>query len=265
MDQLEADVDERVDPVDVTATLLDLAVRGHLRINELPRESPHAATEWTFVRRTSNDRLLEYERTLLDAVAPIQGEPVQVTHLAGSVGAVIGDVQSQLYDEVVARGWFSSRPDATRNRWAMIGWIGLAAAVVLLILLAAFTRFGLTGLALIVLALGVLFVAQEMPARTAAGTGILQGLDILRGSLLTHPVETVPTAGYTQLSAILPYSVVLGGKERWLSAVAASDDDEVADSADLDWYHGPDDWQLADLPASLANFITTVQGTLFSR
>ena len=61
------------------------------------------------------------------------------------------------------------------------------------------------------------------------------------------------------------YSVVLGGKERWLSAVAASDDDEVADSADLDWYHGPDDWQLADLPASLANFITTVQGTLFSR
>ena len=69
-------------------------------------------------------------------------------------------IRDRLYDEVVARGWFSSRPDATRNRWAMIGWIGLAAAVVLLILLAAFTRFGLTGLALIVLALGVLFVAR---------------------------------------------------------------------------------------------------------
>ena len=63
--------------MDVTATLLDLAVRGHLRITELPRESAHAATDWTFVRRESTDKLLDYEHTLLDAVAPIQGEPVQ--------------------------------------------------------------------------------------------------------------------------------------------------------------------------------------------
>ena len=34
--------DERVDPIDVTATLVDLAVRGHLVITELPRESEFA-------------------------------------------------------------------------------------------------------------------------------------------------------------------------------------------------------------------------------
>ena len=34
--------DERVDPIDVTATLVDLAVRGHLLINELPREAEFA-------------------------------------------------------------------------------------------------------------------------------------------------------------------------------------------------------------------------------
>ena len=34
--------DERVDPIDVTATLVDLAVRGHLVIIELPRESEFA-------------------------------------------------------------------------------------------------------------------------------------------------------------------------------------------------------------------------------
>lgn len=258
--------DERVDPVDVTATLLDLAVRGHLRITELPRESAHAPTDWTFVRRESSDRLLAYEHTLLDAVAPIQGEPVRASNLAGSVGLVIGQVQSQLYDEVVDRGWFARRPDDTRSRWSLIGWVALGAALVFAILLAAFTQFGLTGLALIALALGVLFVAQEMPARTAAGTSILGGLDVLRGSLLTQPVDTLPTGqGYRQLSAILPYAVVVGGKERWLQALADSDDDAVPDPTDLDWYHAPDDWQLADLPASLTNFVTTVQGTLFSR
>lgn len=258
--------DERVDPIDVTATLLDLAVRGHLRITELPRESGHATTDWTFVRRQGTDTLLDYEHTLLDAVAPVQGDPVQVSNLAGSVGAVIGDVQSQLYDEVVARGWFARRPDSTRNQWALIGWVGLGVAVVVTILLAAFTHFGLAGLALIALALGVVLVGQEMPARTASGTGVLTGLDVLRGNLLTQPVDTLPTGqGYQQMSALLPYAVVLGGKERWLQAMADSDDDDLPDSSDLDWYHGPDTWHLADLPASLANFVTTVQGTLFSR
>lgn len=258
--------DERVDPVDVTATLLDLAVRGHLLITELPKESAHSPSDWTFARRESGDKLLSYEHTLLDAVAPIQGEPVRVSNLAGSVGVVIGQVQSELYDEVVERGWFAGRPDATRNRWARIGWIGLGVAVAATILLAAFTTFGLTGLVLIALALGVVLVSAEMPARTAVGTGVLHGLDVLRGSLLTQPVDTLPAGkGYAQLSSILPYAIVLGGKERWLQAVAAADDDDLADATDLDWYHGPDGWHLADLPASLANFVTTVQGTLFSR
>lgn len=259
-------LDERVDPIDVTATLLDLAVRGHLRITELPRTSAHAPSDWTFARLHGADPLFDYERTLLDAVAPVQGDPVQVSNLAGSVGAVIGEVQSQLYDEVVARGWFARRPDSTRNHWALVGWIGLGLAVVATIALAAFTHFGLAGLSLIALALGVVFVGQEMPARTASGTGVLTGLDVLRGNLLTQPVDTLPTGqGYRQMSALLPYAVVLGGKERWLQAMADSDDDDLPDATDLDWYHGPDDWQLADLPASLANFVTTVQGTLFSR
>ena len=259
-------VDDRVDPIDVTATLLDLSVRGHLRITELEPESPHAATEWTFSRLTSSDPLLAYERTLLDAVAPVQGDAVKVSNLAGSIGAVIGKIQSELYDEVVARGWFARRPDATRNRWSVIGWVALGAAVLITVLLAAFTRFGLTGLALVALALGLLLVAQEMPARSASGTAIVGGLEALRGSLLTHPVDTLPAGkGLAQLSSILPYAIVIGGKERWLQAVAAADDDAGDDSTDLDWYHGPQGWQLKDLGASLANFVTTVQGTLFSR
>lgn len=258
--------DERVDPIDITATLLDLAVRGHLRITELAAERAHAATEWTFTRIPGGDKLSDYERTLLDAVAPASGEAVKVSNLSGAVGAVIGQVQSELYDEVVSRGWFARRPDTTRNTWARFGWVGLGLTIVVTLALVAFTTFGLLGLALVAVALGVLFVAQEMPARTTAGSGVLIGLDVLRGDLLTHDLSTVPADRKTsELSKILPYSVVLGGRERWLQAMAEADQDSSADATDLDWYHGPNDWHLADLPASLSNFITTVQGTLFSR
>ena len=45
--------DERVDPIDVAATLIDLAVHGHLRITELPRESEFAATDWPWPAPTA--------------------------------------------------------------------------------------------------------------------------------------------------------------------------------------------------------------------
>lgn len=258
--------DERVDPVDITATLLDLAVRGHLLISELPRESAHAPTDWAFSRRTGSDELLPYERTLLDALAGVQGEPVKVSNLAGGVHAALPSIQSQLYDEVVSRGWFSRRPDATRHSWTVLGWVLLVISIGATLALAAFTKFGLAGVAASLISLGVLFIAQEMPARTTSGTSVLMGLDVLRGSLLTQPVDQLPGgAGHLEVSRILPYATVLGGRQRWLQALADSQDESVVDAEELSWYHGPEGWQLSDLPASLANFVTTVQGALFSR
>ena len=59
---------------------------------------------------------------------------------------------------------------------------------------------------------------------------------------------------------------MLGSKERWIEALVAADDDvEAPDPDALDWYHAPDTWHLQDLPASLTQFVHTVQGELFAR
>ena len=259
-------VDERVDPVDVTATLIDLAVRGHLRFTELPRSSTYAQGEWTLTRLAGGDELRRYEKTLLDAVAPDGGEPVAVASLPEVVGGVIGTVQDQLYDDVVQLGWFAQRPDQTRNSWFKGGLIFFVASVIATMLLAAFTSFGLLGLALIVVSLLVIFLGQEMPARSSKGVAILNGLGLLRAQLLGHPTDQMPKGRELhELSEVLPYAVVLGGYQRWLTALVDADGDPDPDSTDLNWYHAPDDWQLADLPASLNRLITTIQGKLFAR
>ncbi|MFT3970914.1 MAG: DUF2207 domain-containing protein [Micropruina sp.] len=259
-------VDERVDPVDVTATLLDLAVRGHLRIEELPKSSKYAEGEWTFARRTGGDDLRPYEETLLDAVATVGGKPTAVSELPAAIGTVIGTVQDQLYDDVVALGWFTQRPDQTRNSWFKVGFGLFAVAVLATIGLAAFTSYGLVGLALIAVSLLAIFLGQEMPARTARGASLLSGLGLLRAQLLGHPTDQMPKGReLAELSEVLPYAVVLGGYDRWLKALVDADDDPDADSTDLDWYHAPADWHLSDLPASLSRLITTIQGKLFAR
>jgi hypothetical protein len=258
--------DERVDPIDVTATLVDLAVRGHLVIIELPRDSEFARTDWD-IRRVdgASDGLRPFEQQLLDGIAP-PGGSVRVLELATRVQESIGEVQNALYDEMVSNGWYERRPDATRNRWTQLSLAALIISVVLTGVLAAFTTFGLMGLALIVVSLGMVFVAQEMPSRTAKGAALLGGLGALRSDLLSHPTNQMPRGHELQeTSEVLPYAIVLGGADRWLDAMVASDVDEHPDSYDLSWYHGPENWHLSDLPDSMRNFVTTVSGSLFSR
>jgi Predicted membrane protein (DUF2207) len=258
--------DERVDPIDVTATLVDLAVRGHLLITELPRGSDFARADWEIKRlQGSLEDLQPFEQQLLDGIAPAGGS-VRVSELAGRVQESIGGVQNALYDEMVNSGWYERRPDDTRNRWTQVALAALIISVVATGVLAAFTTFGLVGLALILVSLGLVFVAQEMPARTAKGTALLGGLGALRSDLLSHPTNQMPPGGeLREISEVLPYAIVLGGADRWLDAIVASDVDADADSYDLSWYHGPENWHLRDLPDSMRNFVTTVSGSLFTR
>jgi hypothetical protein len=258
--------DERVDPIDVTATLVDLAVRGHLLITELPREGDFARSDWDLTRTSAPvDGLRPFEQLLLDGVAPV-GSNVRVSELSSRVTESIGGVQDALYDEMVRNGWYERRPDAIRNRWTQYGLVALIIAVVLTGVLAAFTTFGLVGLALVVLALGLIFVGQEMPARTPKGAALLGGLTALRSDLMSHPTDQMPPGRELQeISEVLPYTIVLGGTDRWLNALVDADTDDDPDSTDLSWYHGPANWHLRDLPDSMKNFVTTVSGSLFSR
>lgn len=258
--------DERVDPVDVTATLLDLAVRGHLHITELPREA-HELLDWRLARTEQpHDGLLAYEKRFLDAIAP-EGGSTLVSELPQVLAPAIGDIQSDLYDEVVTRGWFEQRPDATRNSWRVRGYVGLGIAIAAAVALVAFTTFGLLALVLLILAGILVWVSGLMPRRTAKGSKLVTGMRALSALLTTQPTDRMPKGReIEEISKLLPYAVVLGGRNRWLQAMVDADDcDETPDPYAIDWYHAPETWHLQDLPTSLTQFINTVQGELFGR
>ena len=257
--------DERVDPLDVTATLLDLAVRGHLRITELPHEQ-HGLLDWSLERRPSEAPLATFEAELLDLVVPA-GRRTLVSELSDTVAQGIGGVQDALYAEVVDRGWFDSRPDATRSSWRTLGYLAVGVAVVAGIALVAWTHLGLLALVLLAVAAGLVWASDRMPRRTAAGSALLSGLHALAGTLATQPTDQLPPGReLPAVSSLLGYTVVLGSKERWLEALVAADADADAPDPDtLDWYHAPATWHLQDLPASLTQLITALQGRLTGR
>ena len=62
-------VDEIANPVDVTATIVDLGVRGYLRIEEIPKRWLFGKPDWRLVQIKQPDGgLVKYERVLLDGL-----------------------------------------------------------------------------------------------------------------------------------------------------------------------------------------------------
>ncbi len=258
-------IDERIDPVDVTASIFDLAVRGHLTITELPKANEFARPDWELRKVADGPDLLHpYEQDLLKALFG-DSDTVLVSGLGQNVRAHLGEVQNALYDDVVDRGWFSERPDRTRSKWTTIGIATLMAGVVLTVLLALFSRWGLLGLAVTAIGGGLIWLGRHMPSKTPAAGRVLGQMAAIRGELLEMDVSELPTDQHAELcSRALPYAVVLGGAERWIDALVGTDVDENPDDG-FGWYRGPDNWHLQHLPDSLRNLSTNLTGALFAR
>ncbi|GAA3579985.1 DUF2207 domain-containing protein [Kribbella ginsengisoli] len=259
-------IDERIDPVDVTATIIDLAVRGHLTITELEHESEFSRPDWE-LRRVKNapaEELQRYENVLVRAIFG-DNDSVLVSELGRQVRANLGQVQDALYDGVVKRGWFTERPDRTRSLWATIGIVTTAIGVVLTVILALTSTWGLVGIAITAVGVGLLVIGRHMPAKAPAAGRVLGQVAAIRGELLEMDVSELPTDQHAELcSRALPYAVVLGGSERWIDALVATDSDEDEDEG-FHWYRGPRGWHLQYLPDSLRNLTTNLTGALFTR
>ena len=255
-------LDEQADVIDVTATIIDLAVRGYLLIDEQPRQT-YDAPDWLLVRRpdAALAELLPYEQALHDAIFDGR-DAVLLSQLSGSFATHLSKVRDALYTDVVRQGWFARRPDTVRGRWSTLGLalsvVGIAATVAL----AWYTSLGMIGLGLIIAGAALALGGRYMPAKTAKGSTALAHTLDFRRHLLTGEFSHVPEAQRVELySRYLPYAVIFDGIDHWSRlVVSVTGDDSPADN--LYWYQGPAEWDLSKFAASMRTFTTTASGAI---
>ncbi|TWP49348.1 DUF2207 domain-containing protein [Lentzea tibetensis] len=238
-------VDEHVDVVDVTATVIDLAVRNYLWIAEVDGH------DWRIVRRNpADDALSGYERAVYRALLPDGVDAVTLSDLR-SRRIDLAEVRDELYADVVEKRWFVRRPDAERS---LFWWVGIVIAVLGLaatVVLALTVGNALFGLAVAVGGGALAFGARSMPARTKRGSALLEHVRGLRGYLHGVAPDDIPESDRELVfSRSLPYAVVLGETERWLSTFAAQ-------SSGLYWYG-----ESADFRRSFPAFLGALDGVL---
>ncbi|WP_219463072.1 DUF2207 domain-containing protein [Nonomuraea rhizosphaerae] len=255
-------VDEQADVVDVTATIVDLAVRGYLRIDEQPRQT-YDAPDWTLVRLPNApvNALLPYEKALYDAIFDGR-DVVLLSQLSGSFASHLGKVRDALYADVVTQGWFARRPDTERTRWTVAGVVLIVVGLLATVALAWFTTYGLLGLAVVIAGGALAAGGPYMPAKTAKGSAALAHTLGFREYLFSGDLGEVPEQHRVELfSRYLPYAVIFDGVEHW-SRVVASVTGNGHQADNLYWYHGPAEWDLSKFAGSMRTFTTTTSGAI---
>lgn len=257
--------DERADPRDATATIVDLAVRGHLVIEEVVSKGVFGlggGTDWS-LSRTAADRadLLPYEVTILEGLFA-SGPVVKLLALRGPFATTLDAAQNELYRDATARGWFAGRPDEVRLGWIIAGIAAIVLGFGLTVVLGLLVSGGLVGLAAVIAGLALVALAPRMPRRTAAGREELRRLRGFRRYLEVAETDRQRFVEQSSLfSDYLPYAIVFGCVDRWARRFSGI----YAEGMTASWYHGGSALGTIALASSLSGFASQVSSSIASR
>jgi uncharacterized membrane protein YgcG len=255
---------ERVRPVDVTATIIDLAARGYLRIEEV---GEGRKKDYRIVRlRDDSTGLLDFEAKLFDALVPAAMGQVLLSDHKDSFASDLNEVMTDVYEDGMRAKWFRSRPDHARTKWRVIGFMLVIVTGVALALAIWLTHLALLAVPPLIFALLVFFGAGKMPARTPRGTGLTSRS---RGFEIFLRDSEAPRARWAEqkniFSEYLPYAIVLGCADRWAKTFEPLGAEALASAGA--WYVGSDPTRpfgVNDFVTSSSSFASSASSTLTS-
>jgi Predicted membrane protein (DUF2207) C-terminal domain/Predicted membrane protein (DUF2207) N-terminal domain len=258
--------DERADTLDVTATIIDLAVRGYLKITELPKASVLALfgkPDYRLERLKDNDHdLLEYERIVLDGLF---GSPttkrVNLSDIRNTFYKDLEKAKQALYKDALARGWFPRKPTTVRGIWIGVGILIDTIGTGLMIVLGMWWGAGLV--ALPVMAAGTLLVmfSGAMPRRTAAGREALRRSKGFARYINTAEKHQQAFAERANLfTAYLPYAIAMKAVTKWAKAFKDVDLQRTTST----WYVGTRQFDPDTFASNISTFSSSVSSAIAS-
>jgi hypothetical protein len=258
-------IDEKADVVDVTATIVDFAVRRHLHIKELRDPGARKPKDWRLTRLTKGDpNFLPYERALFDALFNDR-DAVTLSTLKNTFGEDLSKVRRKLYADMVSQGWYRQSPATTRAAAVALAIVLVLASAGVTALLATTTQLGLIGVGLVVAAIVLLVVSPRFPARTGRGSAALARIQGFRLYVATTEAEQIKFQEREQIfSEYMPYAIVFGLAERWAGIFSDIGSVNPDGTGGLYWYGGAPGWNMGYFAGSIYAFNSTAGTSLSS-
>ena len=220
-------LDNRADMRDITATLVDLAVRGQVRIEE--EQSPKlfglfgGGTDYKLRRLKYEDGLAPHEDRVFRGIFAGTGDVVELSDLKEEFYTKLPAIRDAIFDRLKERGFYRDRPDKVKQNWKIAGivlalLIGAGGSFVAAAFLLTPVPFIIAGL---LVGLIMLVFAGIMPARTDAGTRALEQVlgfvEFLRRVEAEHFKRVI--VGHPELfDKFLPFAMAFGVERQFARA-----------------------------------------------
>lgn len=262
--QMGVIVDEEADTLDVTATIIDLAVRGYIHITEVPKKGWFGDTDWKLNKlKPVDDTLLGYESKLLSSLFTGRGDEVEMSDLKDKFADRLERVRDAMYSDAMNNKWFSRRPDSSKAQWAILGAALVIAGIVVSFAIGYVTGRALVGAGIIVAGLMLIVASPSMSRRTALGSEVFRRTIGFR--LYIETAETRMQQFNEQenvFARYLPFAIVFGCVDKWAKAFEGIAG--AAEAATSGWYSSSRPFQVAAFTAGMSNFSSSVTSTISS-
>ena len=239
-------VDERVDMGDITATLVDLAIRGYVTIGTEVAEQfwglkKTNVTSFTRNPEKSEKDLLRHEQLVLDGIFATHASPVTTEDLKEEFYKQIPKIRTALYNRLVEKGFASGSPESVRQKTVGKGVLFCVLTAGLGMLWGVYQGAVFPSAAILPVVSGILVAilfavfAPAMPQRTHAGVRTVswgRGFEEFANRVEEDRFERDAARGIYE--SLLPYAMALGVATKW-----SKNFEGIYDDKPPSWYVGP--------------------------
>ena len=227
-------IDDRADLRDISAMMIGLAVKGHLRIEELDIDEGLVDRAKNLLGRTTSadyrfvklerreDDLSDAEQSLLRAIFDKENPAERtLSSLESKFYVHLPTIKSRLYSSLIRAGYYAHNPERTRRSYVTLGLLGMAGGIAIGILnssLYLVVALGLCGFI-------VLGFARVMPRKTREGVRALDEVlgmaeYIKRAEVDRMEFHDAPEKSPRVFERLLPYAIALNLTSIWTKQFA---------------------------------------------
>jgi uncharacterized membrane protein YgcG len=207
-------LDGQVDSRETAATIIDLAVRGALRVES------HGDDDFRVTLVDPDQATAPHEMVLLTAL--FDGEPPGAVRDLSSQGSLLNahrEMQASVRNQVAARGWFTKVPSSAAAHG--IGFGGIVFAVIAAFTLGAWVLWIFVPLLPVIITVQVIRAKLRRGQRTAEGRAVCDQVEGFKTYLATAEADQLRfEEGEDIFSKYLPWAIAFELADRWAKVCA---------------------------------------------
>jgi len=213
--------DEKVDLIDITSSIIDLAYRGYLKIREYTTGKIlgfGGTKEYEFTKLKEPEGLSVAEAEILKGIFESE-DKVNLSDLKYKFYKHIAKIKDEVYEEMTQKDFFTQNPDKIRNKYLGYG-IGLLTLSFFAFFLAAPLFFvagpiATTGISVFLIGITFIIVANFMPAKTEKGLRTFEKIEGFRMYMYTAERFRVQDLTPETFEKYLSYAICFKIETKW--------------------------------------------------